>query len=819
MAKRMKKKQFMKPDDVFQFGPHQYARFGKDIFYQSNWDDGQFVKFRDNMIEKLPEIISEIDSLVAQIAQLVVQYPPLKLLHRAFWELARECMIFEGQEKDVEPDTVSMRMLDYIQSVLVSVSPQDNQKDEVDEEGWRKLKELVDSLFKLVNMSYLISLTCKKQKEDPEFDEFFEDFSVKAQLHWINVRGEMYPCHQVSSLRDTLSSQSELISNHYGLSSDALCDEIEKIWDSLSNGISDSHREIEKSRKQVLKILETEDLSDVFEEISSPEDIGPAILKKYDLEDELHSAVDKFLGYGLFDLEKVCDLPKEFLEDFSWSLGENQDFFAEGDLAGWPLRIWPVFQKPFIKIEGKFYCFDLHQLFDHFYRQLEKKLYAISEEVKQEWIHNRKETSEKLPLDYFQKLMPGCEIFREVYYRWKPEGAQNPNWFETDSLILYQGHLFVIEVKAGAFTYTSPATDIPAYIRSLRGLVEAPAKQGNRFLDYMKSAGTVSIFDDKHKEVSKISLSDFHSVTLCAVTLDPFTEIAAQTQHLRKIGINPGQQPVWTISINDLRVYADLFINPLQFLHFVEVRKKALASDVLHLDDELDHIGLYHSHNYYEGYAEDKKGGQADRQINFLGYRTPINEFFSKKLFDPEASPFPIQEMPLRMREVIDHCAAAPNASKAKFTSFLLDLNGGWREQLFGSIDPALFKSINAQEAKPISIHGDVNITVFAYSIPSALPKHGQAIDHTHATMAMNDEKERFLIELTYAGTGRLVNVQWEKATLFGLSKERLEVLKKGADNLKQSRRQNYLARQGTIGRNDPCFCGSGRKYKKCCGG
>jgi len=31
-------------------------------------------------------------------------------------------------------------------------------------------------------------------------------------------------------------------------------------------------------------------------------------------------------------------------------------------------------------------------------------------------------------------------------------------------------------------------------------------------------------------------------------------------------------------------------------------------------------------------------------------------------------------------------------------------------------------------------------------------------------------------------------------------------------------RRQMVQARSSKVGRNDPCPCGSGKKYKKCCG-
>lgn len=41
------------------------------------------------------------------------------------------------------------------------------------------------------------------------------------------------------------------------------------------------------------------------------------------------------------------------------------------------------------------------------------------------------------------------------------------------------------------------------------------------------------------------------------------------------------------MAIDDLRVYAEVFSNPFEFLHYVEQRKEAFGSTVLQLDDEL----------------------------------------------------------------------------------------------------------------------------------------------------------------------------------------------------------------------------------------
>jgi len=55
-----------------------------------------------------------------------------------------------------------------------------------------------------------------------------------------------------------------------------------------------------------------------------------------------------------------------------------------------------------------------------------------------------------------------------------------------------------------------------------------------------------------------------------------------------------------------------------------------------------------------------------------------------------------------------------------------------------------------------------------------------------------------------------------------GMSTDEIEaeeaVLKKAKEQRKKDPQKYQLKADGEVGRNDPCPCGSGKKYKKCCG-
>ena len=82
----------------------------------------------------------------------------------------------------------------------------------------------------------------------------------------------------------------------------------------------------------------------------------------------------------------------------------------------------------------------------------------------------------------------------------------------------------------------------------------------------------------------------------------------------------------------------------------------------------------------------------------------------------------------------------------------------------------------------------------------------------------MHDEPERVLLELTYGEVGQLIDVEWQFLRSADISVFELPALKARGEALKEARLHKAVAAGGRIGRNDQCPCGSGKKFKKCCG-
>ena len=174
------------------------------------------------------------------------------------------------------------------------------------------------------------------------------------------------------------------------------------------------------------------------------------------------------------------------------------------------------------------------------------------------------------------------------------------------------------------------------------------------------------------------------------------------------------------------------------------------------------------------------------------------------------------QTVPERLLEVIQFLSTRSTKGRTQLCSYLLDLGGDWREQIAKSIDDELSKQPTSKRARPLSTHGDVRLTVFCWTEPWAPRNAKQAVDHGHTIMLMTDEPDRLLLELSYDEAGNLINVHWQKLAPASLPEATTARLRAKAQKLRQTRVSTAKAR-GKIGRNQPCPCGSGKKYKKCC--
>ena len=315
-----------RPDDYVRYGPLEIARFGKAIFMRNRMSQEQAEAVQAKLIDHLPDVVKEIDNLVSQIALKISYLPPDELLKRAYWQLAKNHLGIKSEIEVGREGMVSLRMIDYVQSVVASIPPAETILPEVTEQEWLDLRSLVESLFMKLNNEYFPCQAALKRK-DPQFSPGHEDFFSKAQMYWCNIRGQRYQVHNIPFLQDVLATHDEVLKELYEIGAQEFVDALLKIQNSQVFGIGELFEDMNSFRADLVAELEKRGVHPNFEPGNDSEPFVKEIIKEKGWSDRRDSIAARFSQMDLHDVERLTNLPKALLEDLSWSQGEDKEFF------------------------------------------------------------------------------------------------------------------------------------------------------------------------------------------------------------------------------------------------------------------------------------------------------------------------------------------------------------------------------------------------------------------------------------------------------------------------------------------------------------
>lgn len=807
----MKKNSENKVDEGFRFGPIEVARAGKTISIRNIADEEMNDKFVKELANISTEVKLEIESLVEEIRNLIVECNPLKLLNYAYNNLVKNIGGIAA-ECNIPTESIFIgREIEYIQSVLVS--SENVHREDNDTNNFDKISEKIQQLYR-DTQSYLMFYNAKLKEENGEsYDEELGKFLLEAQLTMF-IRGDRYQIYDILHLNELLEIHNDEFQKLYNITT---CDFINGLDNIKKSLLSVENLMIGMHGEQGIQFLQFMKMFEAYEEFEKKEisDHGERdmekLMQKFSQSESSKLYLDqmKDLEYDRFDVEKLTCWPTELIKDLSFSLGLNNDFF-DGEYSGWPLNELPISKKPFIEINNKYYCFDYYNLFDNIYRVIQKLFRSKDKTYADTWISRQNETTEDMVEKLFKKLLPGCITYVSNYY---PVKKSIKNCNENDLIVVYEDNLIIVEVKAGSYTYTSPIVDLQSHVNSLKTLVEKADGQAERTLKYTKSDKTVKFYNKDKSEKCELSLRDFDEVTLMCVTLDNFNEFCSKIEKVKFLKMNKN---TIALSIDDLRVYSDYFESPLKFLHYLKQRKLATQNESLYLNDELDHLGMYIHHPMYSKTYEEAENAHFVANV----YREELDEYFGALVNGYNEVDKPKQEMPQEFEEVITFLDNSNLKERTKLAMFLLDFSSEAKEELINMIKNSLNRQKLTKRMVQISLTGEIPLCVFLHQPEIMKMSRKEISDYTKATMINLNDKYRIELNLYYTDNDKLNDISFKFFKPSDISEEELQYIIELGKKTAKSKVESYKKRNNIkkIGRNDPCPCGSGKKYKRCHG-
>jgi hypothetical protein len=726
------------------------------------------------------DIRIELDGIALKLAKEITKYEPFDLLHRSFWTNLYNNI--SGLNKDAsEHDRYnSSQTLEFIQNYLASLEPGSGKRYRLDEKGWNKIEKLVSD-FNLHMIPFFILNSKNLQGNSEKYDIKNDELRTLDLMHWWNIRGNSFQVHHVSSVKELLLPQKDVFESVFDYRVEDFLDDLGKIDHSLTFGFGDAMKESIGLFKKTIEF--TRGLSELDE--NPEEDQMEVAVEQSGVKDEAKDALDRAFGLAICDVGKVTNMPSSIMDALSWEIGEDKEFWSEGMYAGWPLRVTPLRKRPFIKLDNRYYCFDLLNFFDNIYRRIENIIFEKNPESRERWNEVRKETSEKLSLDYLTSMLPHSKVFSPVYYD-KLRARK-----ETDGIIIYDDVLIIVEVKSGALDTGSPFLDFDNHQKKLIELIENPATQAKRFREFLIANKEIEIFDGNHRNslvLAKLRVESFRKIYQCTVSVDNLTHLTARARKLTPLGVHVHTSANWSVSLDDLKVYAELFESPLQFLHFLEQRQLAEESELIELNDELDHLGLYLKKNNYSRHASELMEGKNPSRIYWDSFTQEIDDYFNSLFAVKDAVHIkPNQEMPEKFREIITLLEKQEKAGRVRVASFLLDGANDYRETLEDGILRTLERQSKVKRLNPFFVGGEMSVSCFCLNQKLKLPDKKWRENYIKYRLLNSGHDEALVLILQFNKNNHLTDVSFDFVLLGKATVMELERIRVWGEQMKDS--------------------------------
>lgn len=768
----------------------EVENLGTNTLVRNNMSPEIAKKFLEKFARQYVSRKKQIDRLIKGLRKKIMRCNPLQLLSFCADSFLLNTGTVQSEHQLDGDEIINSRLTEYVQSVMVSSKStyKPNHKDP--SKHFASIQRDFAKLQLLI-MKFYFSWTAVLNEQHPEYDEETQMILAEAQLLFANVRGQRYQVHEVEYLEKLLSGHEAIFVSSFGISTAQIINGIKKLQFSLSQGKADALNRF----------------GELFDVYSGSK--GEATMEEFieQHREEGQRFAGELFGTNLYDVLKVTGWPHDFVESMSLGINDFPEFFEMAEFGGWPIIDLPVQKKPFIKIGECFYCFDYYSLMDNFYRVVQKTITKTNKDYN--WGNVQKEASEQMVADVFSALLPGCTVHRDNYY---PKGRGNRA--ENDILITYLDTLFIVEVKAGSFVYTSPILDFPAHIKSYQALVEKADHQCHNVYEYLAGKPFPIIYNEDNSEKCRIDMSQVTEVFMISVTMDNINDFAARAEKLSFLKLKSNAM---SISIDDLMVYRDYFDSPLVFLHYMKQRRQATQEPKLALNDELDHLGLYIAHNMY---TLQLKGYPDDVTLLFDGYREELDKYFCA-LYHPSLKPEkPKQEISTLICQLISYLEKKNVPSRRMIVDYLLNFSIDARREF----DSQVFFSLDRQrKTKRMLAFGTAGTSSDAlrYTLFVNQPCIEALSDeykrqYVLSTLLWNEEPDRVMLKLAFSETLAITSFEFRKYTANDIRPEERATLQQMAYERAQIRVALSL-QQGQLTDNDFCPCGTGKEYSNCC--
>ena len=737
-------------------------------------------------IEKLEEINKKINTKANDLVELIKQYNPYDIICNIFTFIRNFQVLTDDSDTLTEYDKIKTQFcIEILYGLITCVDKEQFKNNYFEEENIYIIMNECEELFKLKGNA-LTSIMIHKGINNKYQDYIFND------LIRLDITGKRYDFFEKEHHKNTLKTVFNYVEKKYHVNQQCLLNGIESLKTETIFGLN-------KAIEKIDKIINNNSIDDV----NSISD---------ELKKEALDAFSEMFGLENFDVIKITNWSKEFVNIFSTGVGKNSIDLDNIDFLK-IIKLQNIINtKPIIFIEDKYYCIRLPRLLDNFDKILLKQLYKDYNEEKQKIIKSFSQN-----IEYYTKVIFSSIFEKKAKYYQNNYYKKDGNTIENDLIIELDDYLIIVEIKSGNFTPDLAYENVDSHIDTLNNLVSKAGTQISELEKALLEKGTLKIYDSNKKGAkikTSLNKNKYKDIFKIAITFEGFNEIAARAE---KIGIINLNLNIIVCSIDDLEVYGDFFKKqPVNFINFLKNRTISTKNILINLNDELDHLGLYlECANYSMYVSEIAKEYKKIGMMWFDDFRTPIDDYYRGKYFGDEVEK-PKLPYPSFINKIVDYLNDNNTTHGLLIGNSIISLNGIDQKEL----DTYIENMINFNKATGRIKHLGIRIDYYLLMIcccVSVIKDEKQLIKEFYANLKLNECNEAYAVFIICDSNNDISNIKILRLTKSDyqyVNDIEIEIL---ASTLKEKRNRTIRSKR-KIGRNEPCYCGSGKKYKKCCG-
>lgn len=280
------------------------------------------------------------------------------------------------------------------------------------------------------------------------------------------------------------------------------------------------------------------------------------------------------------------EVEKNIMSALSVEFGDNASFIAEGEYKGNILNGHSIYEKPFVKVEDKYYCFT--PMIPH------RNMFLIAEKLMKSdtaYYNNyfQQNTTSNSRDNYIERkvkavlhsFLPSVVFYPSVNYSIVEDGVGKTP--ELDILGVSDKAVYIIEVKAHELSHKDRVGIRGAKEKFKASVAEAcyQCQRAARFIaensapSFGSGSGAVAI--DKSKPVYKIAVAFQHYSTMIGY-MDMLVGAGL---------LDDSYRDTWIVSLFDLMVCADFIESEDEFIEYLELHKTLYLNHST-FNDELD---------------------------------------------------------------------------------------------------------------------------------------------------------------------------------------------------------------------------------------